>query len=85
MGVGFSLCHSTFQTRGTELRPTARGTAISLFALALFLGGSIGTTLLGIVLGVAGYSVVLLTCGVGLIGLAFVAPTLTAPPVASGR
>jgi predicted MFS family arabinose efflux permease len=78
MGAGFSLCHSTFQTRATELRPGARGTAISLFAFALFLGGGVGTALLGVLLGTSGYGPVLLVCGVGLAVLGLGAPRLTA-------
>jgi predicted MFS family arabinose efflux permease len=79
MGVGFTLCHSTFQTRATELRPGARGTAISLFAFMLFLGGGVGTALLGALLAASGYRAVLLTCGLGLGLLALLAPRLTAP------
>ena len=79
MGMGFTLCHSTFQTRATELRPGARGTAISLFAFTLFLGGGVGTALLGALLAAASYDAILLTCGVGLLLLAVLAPRLTAP------
>jgi predicted MFS family arabinose efflux permease len=79
LGAGFTLCHSTFQTRGTELRPAARATAISLFAFALFLGGGLGTALLGLLLTAAGYTPVLLLCGLGLALLGLLAPRLTAP------
>jgi predicted MFS family arabinose efflux permease len=79
MGTGFSLCHSTFQTRATELRPGARGTAISLFALALFLGGGVGTALLAALLTAAGYGAMLLVCGLGLMLLGLAAPRLTMP------
>jgi predicted MFS family arabinose efflux permease len=79
MGIGFSLAHSTFQTRATELRPAARGTAISLFAFTLFLGSGSGTSLLGLLLDRVGYDAVLLTCGGGLIVLGLVASPLTAP------
>lgn len=77
MGIGFSLCHSTFQTRATELRPGARGTAISLFAFALFLGGGVGTALLARLLETAGYGAVLLVAGIGLALLGLAAPRLT--------
>jgi predicted MFS family arabinose efflux permease len=79
LGAGFTLCHSTFQTRGTELQPAARATAISLFAFALFLGGGLGTALLGLLLTAAGYTPVLLLCGLGLALLGLLAPRLTAP------
>jgi predicted MFS family arabinose efflux permease len=42
VGGGFFCMHSTLQTRGTELAPQARGTAMSGFALSLFLGQGAG-------------------------------------------
>jgi len=53
--VGFSICHSTLQTRATEVFPTGRGTALSLFAFALFLGGGAGSVGMGILLDRYGY------------------------------
>ena len=47
-GAGFVIAHSTLQTRATELVPTLRGTAVALFAFALFLGGGLGTYIAGI-------------------------------------
>ena len=44
------------QTRGTEIAPEARGTAISFFVFALFIGGAIGTALLGVVLDARGFA-----------------------------
>ena len=44
------------QTRGTEIAPEARGTAISFFVFALFMGGAIGTALLGVVLDARGFT-----------------------------
>jgi predicted MFS family arabinose efflux permease len=83
LGAGLALCHSTLQTRATELAPEARGTAISLFAFALFLGSALGTALLGRLLAGAGYDAVLLASGVPLVVLALAAPRLTALPVPS--
>lgn len=80
LGIGFALCHTTLQTRATELDPAARGTAISLFAFALFLGSALGTALLARLLASSGYDAVLLVSGVALLLLAAVAPRLTAPP-----
>lgn len=48
LGLGFSMMHSTLQTKATELAPAARGTAVSLFAFSLFLGQGIGAALLGL-------------------------------------
>lgn len=42
-GFGFVTMHTTFQTRATELAPSARATGVAIFAFALFLGGSIGS------------------------------------------
>lgn len=77
LGAGFSLCHSTFQIRATELAPTARGTAISLFAFSLFLGSGAGTAALGALVETQGYDALLVVCGVGLVVLGLVAPRST--------
>ena len=42
-GFGFVTMHTTFQTRATELAPSARATGVAIFAFSLFLGGSIGS------------------------------------------
>lgn len=41
LGVGYSFMHSTLQTWATEVAPDARGTAISMFVTAVFIGASI--------------------------------------------
>jgi predicted MFS family arabinose efflux permease len=41
-GLGFYMLHNTLQTCATQLSATARGTAVSLFVCALFLGQSSG-------------------------------------------
>lgn len=79
LGAGFVFCHTTLQTRATEL-DAARGTAISLFAFALFVGSALGTALFGWLLATSGYDVVLLAAGAALLALAVLAPRLTAPP-----
>ncbi len=79
LGAGFALCHTTLQTRATELSTTARGTAISLFAFALFLGSGTGTALLGVVLDRQGFDGVLLASGAALALVGLLAPRLTAP------
>ncbi len=48
MGAGFILCHTTLQTRATEIFPTARGTAVALFAFSLFAGSGIGSLLFAV-------------------------------------
>ena len=44
-GFGFFMFHNTMQTNATQMAPSARGTAVSLFASALFLGQSVGVLL----------------------------------------
>lgn len=41
-GMGFYMLHNTLQTQATQMAPESRGTAVSLFACALFLGQSLG-------------------------------------------
>lgn len=85
LGAGFALCHSTLQTRATELAPEARATAISLFAFSLFVGSAVGTAVLGQLIEIRGYGALLLTCGVALALLGATAPRLTAPMPATSQ
>jgi len=41
-GVGIYMMHNTLQVHATQMAPEARGAAVSLFALCLFTGQSIG-------------------------------------------
>jgi predicted MFS family arabinose efflux permease len=66
LGFGFVALHTTLQLRGTELSPTARGTAFSLFAFFLFAGIAIGTAVLGRLVDTGGEDTLLAVCGVGL-------------------
>jgi predicted MFS family arabinose efflux permease len=43
-GIGFYMLHNTLQNCATQLSATARGTAVSLFVCALFLGQSSGVS-----------------------------------------
>lgn len=65
-GTGFVLCHTTLQTRATETFPQARGTAVALFAFSLFLGGGVGTALVGSIISGVGYIATLITAGLFL-------------------
>ena len=42
---GFFMFHNTMQANATQMAPAARGTAVSLFSSALFLGQSVGVLL----------------------------------------
>jgi predicted MFS family arabinose efflux permease len=44
-GYGFAMFHNTLQAKATQMAPQARGTAVTLFASGLFLGQSLGVTL----------------------------------------
>jgi len=41
-GISFYMLHNTLQTHGTQMAPEARGAAMALFALCLFVGQAIG-------------------------------------------
>jgi predicted MFS family arabinose efflux permease len=56
IGTGFSLCHSTIQTRATEAFPGGRGTSLALFAFSLFLGSALGSVGFGALLERVGYA-----------------------------
>jgi predicted MFS family arabinose efflux permease len=66
MGGGFVICHSTLQTRATEVVPEARGTAVSFFAFSLFVGSGIGTVCFGYLSDGIGYRTAFAVAGAGL-------------------
>lgn len=55
-GVGWIFCHTTLQTRATEVFPAARGTAIAFFAFSLFLGSGVGALAYGALLESIGFT-----------------------------
>ncbi len=73
MGAGFALFHSTLQTRATELVPALRGTSVALFAFSLFLGGGIGTAVLGAMINAVGYPPMIAVSGAGLLAITAIA------------
>ncbi len=70
-GVGFYMIHNTLQNQGTQMSPEQRGTAMSLFACALFSGQSVGTGIAAFVVDWLSTGAVLAACGVGLALLGF--------------
>jgi predicted MFS family arabinose efflux permease len=42
IGLGFYMMHNTLQTNATQMTPEARGTAVAIFAAALYFGQTIG-------------------------------------------
>lgn len=65
-GMGFYTMHSTLQTKATEMAPGARGTAVSFFAFALFLGQSAGVFTFGRIVERSGYPAAFVTAGVAI-------------------
>jgi predicted MFS family arabinose efflux permease len=72
LGLSMIMLHATMQTKATELAPHARGTAIALFAFALFLGQGIGAATLGALVDSRGYGATFILAGsaTGLLALA---------------
>lgn len=64
------MMHSTLQTQATELSPSSRGTAVSLFAFNLFMGQGIGAVVLGRIVDHAGYIPCFIVCGISVALLA---------------
>ena len=69
LGLGFVGLHTTLQLRGTEISPTARGKAFSLFAFTLFAGIATGTAVFGRLVDAGWYEVMFTLAGLGLIGI----------------
>ena len=67
IGVGFYMLHNTLQVNATQMAPAARGSAVSLFALSLFTGQSVGVWLSGKVVDVYGTEPVFAAVSLGLV------------------
>lgn len=75
MGAGWVLMHNVLQVHATEASPEARGSSLALFALCLFLGGSLGTTAHGLLIAAPGsYATVMAVGGLGLCAFGLLAP-----------
>lgn len=71
IGVGLYMLHNTLQVNATQMAPAARGSAVSLFALCLFTGQSVGVWLAGRVVDAYGTRPVFLAVALGLPLLGF--------------
>ncbi len=70
IGFGFYLLHNTLQTKATEMAPEARGMAVSVFALSLFVGQSSGVPANGLLIDAIGYGGTFAGAGILLTALA---------------
>jgi len=50
LGLGYYMLHAVLQAQATEMLPNARGTAVASFALALFMGQSVGALGMGLLI-----------------------------------
>lgn len=82
-GFGFFLLHGTFQAQATELAPTARGSAVSLFACFFFTGQALGPVVMGAVMHLTGTPAAIIIFAVGIVVLGQVTPRLL--PLAGSR
>lgn len=79
IGATFILMHSTLQTRATEIAPAARATGISLFAFSLFLGSSVGATVVALAIDGVGYNETMLALAVTTLIFTAVASSAVIP------
>jgi predicted MFS family arabinose efflux permease len=68
-GVGYYMLHNCLQIEATELAPTARGSAVALFACGFFIGQGLGPPLFGVLLHGSGFTPALLCAALGLLVL----------------
>jgi predicted MFS family arabinose efflux permease len=70
IGVGFYMQHNTLQTHATQMAPQFRGSAISIFAFAYFVGMAIGIGVFGRLGDAIGHRPVFVITGAALLCVA---------------
>jgi predicted MFS family arabinose efflux permease len=65
-GFGYYMLHNSLQTEATEIAPSARASAVSLFACGFFAGQALGPPLFGALVRSAGFAIALIGTAVGL-------------------
>jgi MFS transporter, DHA1 family, inner membrane transport protein len=65
-GMGYYMLHNCLQIEATELAPSARGSAVALFACGFFVGQALGPPLFGALMHAAGLTWALLTAALGI-------------------
>lgn len=68
-GFGFYALHNTLQTHATQMAPTIRGTAVSLFSCFLFFGQSLGVACAAWFIDRFSAPPVFLCCALGLLAV----------------
>ncbi len=63
-GIAFYMLHNSLQTEATELAPSARGSAVALFACGFFIGQGVGPLIFGGLLHSAGPRLALLATAI---------------------
>ncbi|MET3892541.1 YNFM family putative membrane transporter [Bosea sp. OAE506] len=82
-GFGFFLLHGTFQAQATELAPSARGSAMALFACCFFLGQATGPLVMGAAMHALGAPAAILLFAVAIALFGYMTPRIL--PVPSSR
>ena len=70
VGLGFYMLHNTLQTIATQMTPEARGTAVAIFASAIYLGQTAGVAVSGLLFDRFTAVPAFVASGVGLLALA---------------
>lgn len=72
LGLGFYAFHNTLQVHGTQLSAQQRGMGVAMFALSLFIGQSVGVTLVSFAVALTGFSGVFISASVAFAALTLV-------------
>lgn len=65
-GMGYYMLHNCLQIEATELAPSARGSAVALFACGFFAGQALGPPLFGALVQGIGFTAALLVLALGI-------------------
>jgi MFS family permease len=78
------MLHGVLQAHATEALPEARGTSVAGFAMALFIGQSLGAVIFGALIGHAGFATGFLVAAFGTALLAVAILRWVLPPAGRG-
>ena len=83
-GVGYYMLHNSLQTEATEIAPSARGSAVALFACGFFIGQGLGPLLFGALVHGLGFGAALFGSMLGLVVLGRVVVRKIIEPAPTG-